>query len=280
MNALKTGFLMSLLTVIFVLVGRHFGGDAGMLLAFGLAVAMNVGAYWFSDKVVLTTYKARELSAADAPELHEMVRELTERAGLPMPRLYLIPQEGLNAFATGRDPKHAAIAYTEGILRALPASELRGVTAHELAHVQHRDILISTIAATFAGAITMLATMARWAFIFGGLGGGRRNSGGIGALLMIFLAPVAAMVVQMAISRSREYAADAGAARISGRPLDLANALRHLETASAAQPTLASPTTAHLFIVSPRLGGLSRLFSTHPSIEDRVRRLEKLAGEA
>ena len=251
-----------------------------MFIAFLFAVVMNVGGYWFSDKIVLRMYGAHELSQADNPGLFEMVQELSGRAGLPMPRLYLIPDEQPNAFATGRDPQHAAVAVTAGILNTLSPDQLRGVLGHELSHVKHRDILIGTIAATMAGAISMLANMASWALIFGG--GGRssndREGGGAAGLFMMIVAPIAALLIQMAISRSREYLADQGGAQVTGNPLSLAEALRKLNQRVEQIPMNASPSTAHLFIVSPLTGGgLRSLFSTHPPIEDRIARLEAMA---
>ncbi len=278
MNTAKTFLLMGVLTVLLVLAGSLLGGRGGMMIAFLFAIVMNFGSYWFSDKIVLRMYHGRELSQADSPALFQMVQELAGRAGLPMPRLYLIDGDQPNAFATGRDPAHAAVAVTGGILKTLPPDQLRGVLSHELAHVKHRDILIGTVAATMAGAISMIANMAQWALIFGG-GGGRSNDrqGGspLGGLLMLIVAPIAAMLVQMAISRSREFEADAGGAQISGNPLSLASALRTLEKTTAEIPMEASPATAHMFIVNPLSGrGLTRLFSTHPPIEERIARLE------
>jgi heat shock protein HtpX len=281
MNTAKTVFLMAVLTVLLVLVGNLIGGRGGMMIAFLFAIVMNFGSYWFSDKVVLAMYHGRELSQADAPSLFQMVQELAGRAGLPMPRIYLIEGEQPNAFATGRDPQHAAVAVTEGILKTLPADQLRGVLSHELAHVKHRDILIGTVAATMAGAISMIASMAQWALLFGG-GGARSDDreGGspLGGLLMLIVAPIAAMLVQMAISRSREFDADAGGAQISGNPLALAEALRTLDRKSEEIPMQASPATAHMFIVNPLSGGgFARLFSTHPPMEERIARLEEMA---
>jgi heat shock protein HtpX len=241
--------------------------------------------YWFSDKIVLMMHRAQELERSDAPELHRMVERLCQRANLPKPRLYQIPDEGLNAFATGRDPRHAAVAYTAGILRTLGERELEGVTAHELAHIKNRDVLISTIAAVMAGAITMIASMVRWAAIFGGVGRSsddEQEGGGIGELLgflfLVIVAPLAALLIQLAISRSREYLADATGAQMCGNPLGLANALRQLERSAQVIPTQASPASAHLFIVNPlRGGGLLALFSTHPPAEERIARLEAMA---
>jgi heat shock protein HtpX len=282
MNSIKTVFFMSLLTVLLVLAGGALVGRVGLYIAFTLAIVMNVGSYWASDKLVLKMYKAQEVSPQQAPALYEIVESLTRAAGLPMPKVYIIPQESPNAFATGRNPKHAAVAVTSGILRLLDRDELAGVLGHELAHVKHRDILISTIAAIMAGAITMLASMARWAAIFGAFGGGdRRRQGGssfLPSLVMMIVAPIAAMMIQMAISRSREYMADADGAKISGHPLWLASALKKLQQGSRVAPMQATPATAHMFIVNPlRGGGIQSLFSTHPPIEERIAKLESMA---
>ena len=279
MNTMKTFFLMALLTVVLVLAGRAFGGQNGMMIAFIIAMAMNFFSYWFSDKIVLKMYGAQEVDERQAPELFNMVRRLASRAQLPMPRVYIIPGDQPNAFATGRNPEHSAVAVTDGIMRSLTREELEGVIGHELAHIQHRDILIGTVAATIAGAITMLANMAQWALIFGGRSSDDDEGGGglIGGLLMIILAPIAAMLIQMAISRSREYLADAGGARITGNPNYLANALRKLHVTAQRIPMHATPATAHMFIVSPLSGrGLANLFSTHPPMEERIARLETM----
>jgi len=280
MNTLKTTFLMALLTVLLVTAGGAMGGEGGMMLAFLFALIMNGVSYWFSDKIVLRMYGAKEISTDKAPALHRIIRDLTLRAQMPMPKLYLIPQEAPNAFATGRDEKHAAVAVTEGILRILDEAELRGVLAHELSHIKNRDILVGTIAATMAGAISMLANMAHWGMILGGRSSDNREGGHpIVALLMIIIAPLAAMLVQMAISRSREFGADATGAMISGDPLSLANALRKLERGAQRIPMEANPATAHMFIVNPLTGGgLMTLFSTHPPMEERIRRLESMAS--
>ncbi len=279
MNTLKTTFLMALLTVILVTAGGTLGGQSGMVIAFLFALVMNGFSYWFSDKIVLRMYGAKEIDPDEAPKLSRIVHDLALRAKMPMPKLYVIPQETPNAFATGRDEKHAAVAVTEGMLEILNESELRGVLAHELSHIKNRDILIGTIAATMAGAISMLAYVAQWGLIFGGRGGDNREGGNpIAALAMIILAPLAAMLVQMAISRSREFGADATGAVISGEPLGLANALRKLQQGVEKIPMAANPATAHMFIVSPLTGGgLMNLFSTHPPIEERIRRLEEMA---
>ena len=278
MNTLKTTFLMALLTVILVTAGGALGGQGGIVTAFLFALVMNGVSYWFSDKIVLRMYGAKEVEPKDAPKLYRILQDLTLRAHMPMPKVYVIPQETPNAFATGRDENHAAVAVTEGILDILSESELRGVLAHELSHVKNRDILIGTIAATMAGAISMLANIAQWGLIFGGRSSNDREGGNpIAALAMIILAPLAAMLVQLAISRGREYGADATGATISGDPLSLANALRKLEQGVEKIPMEANPATAHMFIVSPLTGGgLMTLFSTHPPIEERIRRLEEM----
>ncbi len=283
MNRIKTTLLLSLLTVLMVFMGSAIGGKGGMYVAFLMAAAMNVFSYWFSDKIVLKMYGAREVTAGDAPEFYRLVARLAQQAGLPMPRVYIIPDESPNAFATGRNPDHAAVAATSGILRILSAEELEGVMAHELAHVKNRDILIGTVAATFAGAISMLGNMLQWGAMFGAGRHDDEEGGGagglVGSLAMAIIAPLAAMLIQMAVSRSREYLADESGARICGRPLALANALRKLHTASQAMPMLAArPATAHMFIVNPLTGGgLLSLFSTHPPMEERIARLESLA---
>ena len=279
MNALKTGVLLAALTMLIVWIGRMFGGPAGMILAFGFALIMNAVSYWYSDKIVLRMYRAQPVSEAEGPELHALVQRLTREAGLPMPKLYVIPNEMPNAFATGRNPQNAAVAVTQGMMRILGRDEVEGVIAHELAHVKNRDILIATIAATLAGAIMMMASIARWGMILGGYGGrDDRDGGGFGLLIAVIVAPIAALMIQMAISRSREYQADATGARISGKPLGLANALVKLENAANHIPSQASPATAHMFIVNPlRGGGIASLFSTHPRTPDRVNRLEAIA---
>jgi heat shock protein HtpX len=281
MNTTKTIVLMVGLTVLLVFLGGAFGGRQGMIYAFIFAFVMNMISYWFSDKIVLRMYSAREVTEAEAPMLWGVTQNLALKMSMPMPKVYVIPSDAPNAFATGRNPKHAAVAATEGIMRLLTREELEGVMAHELGHVRNRDILIGTIAAAIAGAISMLAHMAQWAMIFGGFGGRRddNESGGsmIGGILMIILAPIAAALIQMAISRSREYEADATGARICGNPLWLANALRKLQAGSQRVPLNANPATAHMFIVNPlRGGGLVNLFSTHPPLEDRIARLESM----
>lgn len=279
MNTLRTTFLMALLTVVLVLAGGAIGGRNGMGFALIMAAVMNLGSYWFSDKIVLAMYGAREVTEAEQPDLVGLVRQLTMQAGMPMPRVYLIDAPTPNAFATGRNPEHAAVAATTGIMRILTREELMGVMAHELSHVRHRDILISSIAATMAGAITYLANMAQWAAIFGG-GRDRDDDGGgmFGLLAMAIVAPLAAMLIQMAISRSREYEADRGGAELSRNPLYLAGALKKLQLANQQIPLQANPASAHMFIVNPLTGGgLMSLFSTHPPLEERVRRLEAMA---
>jgi len=282
MNTLKTTLLLAGLTGLFIGIGRLLGGPSGMVIAFGLAMLMNLGSYWFSDQIVLRLYGAQEVSPAEAPRLFRIVQGLAERADLPLPRIYLIPHPMLNAFATGRDPQHAAVAVTAGLLNTLGDEELRGVLAHELAHIKNRDILLGTLVATLAGAVTLLADMARWATLFGGLGSANdeeEGGGGVlGSLILMFVAPIAALLIQLAISRSREFVADATGARIAGTPFGLASALRKLEYAAQAVPVAANPATAHLFIVNPlRGGGLLSLFSTHPPTEVRIARLEALA---
>jgi len=280
-NVFKTGMLLAVLTAMLVLLGGALGGERGMLVAFVLAAVMNFVSYWFSDRIVLAMYGAQPVDEAQAPGLHAIVRRLATRAGLPMPRLYLIPSDTPNAFATGRDPQHAVVAVTAGILRVLEDAELEGVLAHELAHVKNRDVLISTVAATLAGAITYLAHMAQWAAIFGGRS--RDDDGGgnpVALILLAVLAPIAALLVQLAVSRGREFQADATGARVAGHPQGLIGALQKLERANEALPMAqANPATAHLFIVNPLSGQtLARLFSTHPPLEERIARLHGLRG--
>ena len=282
MNQFKTFFLMLILTVLFILVGTAIGGRSGAVYAFVFAALMNFFTYWFSDKIVLRMYGAKEVSQSEAPELYGIVAELTSKASLPMPKVYIMENDTPNAFATGRNPQHAAVAVTTGILRILSRDELMGVIGHELSHIQHRDILISTIAATMAGAISMLASMARWGAMFGGFGRSNDEEGGGGGNILVVLfvsifASIAAMLMQLAISRSREYLADQGGAHLSN-PLSLAKALEKLEVASQRIPMDANPSTAHMFIVNPlRGGGVLSLFSTHPPIEERIARLEEMA---
>lgn len=279
MNTMKTVLLMSILTVLFVFLGNLFGGQGGMFIAFLFAVLMNFGTYWFSDKILLRMYGAQELDPSRYRDVYRMTEELTQRAGLPMPKLYMINGDQPNAFATGRNPQNAAVALTDGIVRLLSRDELRGVIAHELAHVKHRDILVASIAATFAGAISMIANMAQWAMIFGG-GRSSDDEGGshpIAGIAAMIIAPLAAMMIQMAISRSREFLADEGGAQMAGNPLSLASALKKLHARSEEIPMKASPSTAHLFIVNPLFGGgLIKLFSTHPPMVERVARLEAM----
>ncbi|MEW6719222.1 MAG: zinc metalloprotease HtpX [Thermodesulfobacteriota bacterium] len=279
-NTVKTTFLLALLTVLFVLIGKAIGGQSGMIFAFGLAVVMNVGSYWFSDKIVLRMYGAREVTESEAPQLHGMVRRLSLAAGVPMPKVYIMDQESPNAFATGRNPQHAAVAVTSGILRILTPDELEGVLAHEMAHVRNRDILIQTVAATMAGAIMMLANMARFAAIFGGGRDDREGGGGMFQMLALaILAPLGAMLIQMAVSRSREYLADETGAKFCGRPESLARALEKISGWSQRVPMDASPATAHMFIMSPLTGGgIMSLFSTHPPVEKRIERLLAMRG--
>jgi heat shock protein HtpX len=281
MNTFRTTMLLGLLTGLLVLAGGAIGGKSGMTFALVMAGVMNFASYWFSDKIVLAMYGAQQITENEAPDFYALVRQLAMQAGLPMPKVYIIPSETPNAFATGRNPEHAAVAATNGIMRILTRDELMGVMAHELAHVKNRDILISSIAATIAGAITYLAQMAQWAAIFGGGRSDDDEGGGsiFGTILMAILAPMAAMLIQMAVSRSREYGADAGGAQIAGNPLHLANALRKLEMANQQIPMQqATPATAHMFIVNPLTGGgIMSLFSTHPPMAERVRRLEEMA---
>jgi heat shock protein HtpX len=279
MNNIKTLLLLVTLTLVLVWAGGAIGGRQGMTIALIFAFGMNFFAYWFSDKIVLRMYSAREVTESEAPELYSIVRRLAQRAEIPMPKVYMIDEEQPNAFATGRNPQHAAVAVTKGIMRLLSAEELMGVIGHELAHVKHRDILISTVAAAIAGAISYLAQMAQWAMIFGGHRGDDDDGGSpVAALVMMIVGPIAAMIIQMAISRSREYVADEGGARIAGNPRYLSSALRKLQTASQKIPMNANPSTSHLFIVNPLSGGgILKLFSTHPPIEERISRLESMS---
>lgn len=281
MNYVKTFILLLTLTLLLIWIGNIFGGPRGAMIAFIFALVLNVGSFWFSDKLVLKMYRAREVSKNEAPELYSIIEDLIIDARLPMPGVFIIPQQVPNAFATGRDPHHAAVCVTEGILNLLTKDELKGVLAHELAHVKNRDTLIMTIAAAVAGAIMMLASMARWAAIFGGYGGrDSRDRGGGNILSLLFiaiLAPIAAMIVQLAISRAREYAADSRGAHFAHSPYGLANALKKLDYAARRYRLPASPQTAHLFIVNPLRGDfLATLFSTHPPVEKRIDRLQSL----
>ncbi|QHS50903.1 zinc metalloprotease HtpX [Edaphobacter sp. 12200R-103] len=277
MNTLKSTFLLALLTIFLVFIGSYFGGRNGMVFAFILSVAFNFGAYFFSDKLALSMYRAQPVTREQLPRVYQVVERLSAKQGLPMPSVYVIPSESPNAFATGRNPQHASVAVTHGILNLLDDEELEGVLAHELGHVRNRDILTSSIAATLAGAITMLARMGYWASLFGGYGNrdDRDRGGGLTGLLMLILAPIAATLIQLAISRSREYEADATGAKETGNPYALARALQKLDNYSRRIPLQASPSTAHLFIVAPLLGsgGFANLFSTHPPIKDRIHRL-------
>jgi heat shock protein HtpX len=280
MNTIKTGLLLGALTGLLMLIGGWFGGQQGVVIAFIFAMVMNFGSYWFSDKIVLRMYNALAVSENEAPELYATVKNLALKASMPMPRVYIIPGDTPNAFATGRNEQHAVVAVTEGILRILGRDELEGVIAHELTHIRNRDILIGSIAATLAGAIVMLANMAQWAAMFGGASRDDDEGGGsniVGLILMAVLAPIAATLIQMAISRSREYLADAGGAKISGKPYGLAGALEKLSLASQTMPMEANPSTAHMFIVNPLTGrSLMNLFSTHPPIEERIARLQSM----
>jgi heat shock protein HtpX len=280
-NTLKTTFLLALMTGLLLWIGQALGGSQGLVVALVVAALMNLGSWWFSDRIVLSMYGARELSQSDAPELYATVHDLALAAGMPMPRLYLVPSESPNAFATGRGPSHAAVAVTEGILRLLSRAELRGVLAHELSHVRNRDTLISAIAATLAGVILMVARMAQFAALFGGMrrDDDRDGASGLELLIMVVVAPLAAMLIQMAVSRSREYQADATGAHISHSPQDLASALEKIAVASGRVPLLpAGPATAHLWIVNPLRGSwIANLFSTHPPVEERIRRLRAMA---
>ncbi len=280
-NMLKTTVLLASLTGLLVIIGSYWG-TGGMIIAFAFALLMNFGAYWYSDKIVLKMYHAREVTDSEAPQIYRMVRNLSHSARLPMPRVYIVQTSMPNAFATGRNPEHAAVAVTTGILNLLSEEELEGVLAHELAHVKNRDTLISAVAATIAGVITMLAMWARWAAIFGGIGGRDGDNNIVGFIAMAVIAPLAATIIKLAISRSREFAADAEGAKISHKPLALANALSKLETGSSnyrAHPSdvKASESTAHMFIVNPLRGSsLMKLFRTHPSTEERISRLKQM----
>jgi heat shock protein HtpX len=278
-NVFKTTLLLTVMTLLFMLVGRALGGQNGMFMALAFAAVMNFVAYFFSDKIALATYRAQPISREELPRVYNIVERLSQKVGLPMPKVYVIPTDSPNAFATGRNPNHASVAVTQGILGLLNDEELEGVIAHELGHVRNRDILISSIAATLAGAITWLASIAKWGMIFGGMRGGEREDrgggGGIAAIAMIFLAPFAAMLIQLAVSRSREYGADDTGAHWTGNPYALASALSKIDAYSRRVPLLASPSTAHLFIMQPFLGGMSfgNLFSTHPPTAKRIERL-------
>lgn len=281
MNAMKTTFLLALLTVLLVLAGEYFGGGTGAWIAFIIAAAMNFFSYFYSDKIALAMYRAQPVTREELPRAYEVVERLTRKAGIPMPKMYVIPTESPNAFATGRNPQHASVAVTHGILGLLNDEELEGVLAHELGHVRNRDILTSSIAATLAGAITIVARMSFWAGMFGGYGGGERDreGGGLGALAMLILAPIAAMLIQLWVSRTREFEADASGAHLTGNPYALASALEKISSVSRRVPLPASPDSAHLFIIAPLISGgdmmsmLAGLFSTHPPVQARIQRL-------
>jgi heat shock protein HtpX len=276
-NTFKTAFMLTALTLLLLFIGRAFGGQRGMVLALIFAAIMNFVSYFFSDKIALAMYRAQPVTREQLPRAYEIVERLTQKIGIPMPKIYVIPTESPNAFATGRNPSHASVAVTHGILGLLNDEEMEGVLAHELGHVSNRDILISSVAATIAGAITMLASMARWGMIFGGFGGRDREDrggGGLAALFMVIVAPIAATLIQLAVSRSREYQADASGAHYTGNPYALASALQKLDSYSRRVPMQASPSTAHLFIIQPFLGiNFAGLFSTHPPIAKRIERL-------
>lgn len=280
---LRTTLLLGAMTGLIMALGQFLGGSQGLTIAFVFAILMNFGSYWFSDKIVLASYGARQVTEAEAPVLYRIVHNLALKDGFPMPKLYIIPSEAANAFATGRSPQHAAVAVTEGILRLMDERELTGVLAHELSHVKNRDILISSIAATLASVVMMIANMARWGAMFGGMSRNddREGGGGIlGLLAMSIVAPIAAMIIQMAISRTREYAADETGAHTCGDPLALASALEKLGAVAERVPLDASPQTSHLFIVNPLSGfSFARLFSTHPPLEERIARLRRMAGQ-
>ncbi len=276
-NTFKTALLLTAMTLVLLFIGQEFGGQTGMEIALFIAVVMNFTSYFFSDKIALAAYRAQPVTREQLPRAYEIVERLTQKIGIPMPKIYVIPTESPNAFATGRNPQHASVAMTEGILNLLTDEELEGVLAHEIGHVRNRDILISSVAATLAGAITLIARMGYWASLFGGGGGGRDDrdrGGGFVALLMLILAPIAATLIQLAVSRSREYEADASGAKYTGNPYALASALKKLDAYSKRIPMQATPSTAHLFIVAPLLGvDFSSLFSTHPPIAKRIERL-------
>jgi heat shock protein HtpX len=275
-NTFKTAFLLTALTLLLLFIGRIFGGQNGMLIALVFAAVLNFVSYFYSDKIALSMYRAKPVTREELPRAYQVVERLTQKIGIPMPKMYVIPTDSPNAFATGRNPDHASVAVTQGILGLLNDEELEGVLAHELGHVRNRDILISSIAATVAGAITYLAEIARWGMIFGGYerDSNDRGGGGFGALLMLILAPIAAMLIQLAVSRSREYQADESGARYTGNPYALASALSKLDAYSKRLPLQATPSTAHLFIVQPFLGmNFGSMFSTHPPIAKRIERL-------
>jgi heat shock protein HtpX len=278
-NTFKTALLLTAMTLLLLAIGRAFGGENGMFIALALAVVMNFISYFYSDKIALTMYRAQPVSREELPRVYAIVERLAQKMGIPLPKIYVIPSDSPNAFATGRNPQHASVAVTQGILQLLDDEELEGVLAHELGHVNNRDILISSVAATIAGAITMLASMGRWAMIFGGYGSDRdrRDGGGLTALLMLIIAPIAATLIQLAVSRSREYQADATGAHLTGNPYALARALQKIDAYARRLPLQANPSTAHLFIIQPFLGmnaGMfANLFSTHPPVAKRIERL-------
>jgi heat shock protein HtpX len=279
-SQIKTALLLGLMTGLILILGRAMGGSGGLVIALIIALGMNVFSYWYSDKIVLKMYKARELAPSDAPALHRMVEDLSEKAGIPKPRVYLIPQEAPNAFATGRGPGNAVVAVTEGIMRILSVDELRGVLAHEIGHVKNRDVLIQTVAGVLAGVIMFVASMIKWGAIFGMGRDSEEGGNPLVALGLAIIAPIAAMLIQMAISRSREYLADSTGARLAGEPRHLASALQKLSDHSRRAPMRqGNPATAHLFIVNPFAGGMSNMFSTHPPVEERVKRLLDMSGE-
>ncbi len=278
MNGFKTAALMALMMVLFLFVGNLLGGETGLMIAFVFSIVLNFGSYWFSDKIVLAMYRAQEVSLSEAPELHRIVENLSQRAMMPKPKVYVMKNDTPNAFATGRNPENGVVAVTTGIIKILNRDELEGVIAHELAHIKNRDILVSTIAATLVGTITLIARMAGWVAI---LGGGRDDrGGGLGDLVLMILAPIIAILIQLAISRSREYMADESGAQITGKPLGLASALNKLEQAGKAIPMRnAETSSAHMFIVNPLSGkSMMKLFSTHPPIEERINRLREVAN--
>ena len=282
-NQMRTAFLLAVMTVFVILIGGLIGGPSGMVIAFVMAIGMNFFSYWFSDKIVLRMYRAQEVTPQQAPELYQMVTTLAQRAELPMPKVYIIPKDTPNAFATGRNPQHAVVAVTQGLLNLMNKDEIMGVLAHEMAHVNNRDILIGSIAATMAGAIMMLASMARWGALLGGGRSDDNNSGmgGIGLIVMSILAPIGAMIIQMAISRSREFLADATGAKLAGSSRGLADALEKLGNYSKQIPMDASPSTAHMFIVNPLSGSSFRkIFSTHPPMAERIARLKGIRPPA
>lgn len=277
-SQLKTLLLMAGLSAVLIVMGSALGGRQGIIIALVIAVIMNLGSFWFSDKIVLSMYRAQELSPSDAPMVHQMVEELAHRAGVPKPRLFIVPQEAPNAFATGRDPEHGVIAVTDGIMRLLPPEQLRGVLAHEMAHIAHRDILIQTMAGVLASAITAIANMLQFSMIFGGARDEEGNSNPLAAFAMMILGPLAAAVIQMAISRRREYMADASGAEYCADPMALAGALNNLDAYSRHIPMQANPATENMFIVSPLTGDtMRRMFSTHPPMEERIANLQEMA---